>query len=390
MQLQFIDGDPSKMNADELKLAIQKLDELEDEYDAEQYATKIFLNSIYGGFGSNYFIFYDLHVAESVTLQGQDLIKYSEKILNRYFNDFWHKDTKTHEALGITKVEKATGDLIAYCDTDSAFLNLDLVYKGTDYKGTGPEFIKHLYDVFLGDYLNKCFELYAKRYGTKNIQNFELEKICSTALWLAKKKYFYDTVWKDPGIVVKEGTEITHKGVEIAQSSTPPFARSSLKKLITHIFEKKREFNVVEFTKILKKYKAEFYLKELEEISLAMSIKEYEKYVLEDKEKIVLAPKTPIHVRAAATYNHMLFNSQYRKKYSAIRSGEKVKFYYVKGKTEDEVFAYINGMFPIEFAPPINYDFQFNRTIIAPINRCVEAMGFPSISPNLSVGTQLF
>lgn len=390
MELKWVKGNPLKMSAEEIRKELLRLSELEDAYSNQEAATKVFLNSIYGAFGSKYFVFFDLRVAEAVTLQGQDLIKYSEKVLNRYFNDFWHKDTKTHELLGITEVGKVSGDFITYCDTDSAFLNLDLIYKNTNFPGTGKEFILKIYEVFLADYLNKCFDIYAKKFGTENGQNFELEKVVSSGLWLAKKKYLYDTVWKDPGIHVKEGSEITAKGVEIVQSSSPPFARASLKKLVAHIFEKKRDFSVVEMTKILKKLKGEFALKDIEEISMSSSINDYEKYVIEDKERLVLEKGIPMHVRAAATYNHLLFNSPYRKKYSAIRSGEKVKYYHVKGKTDDEVFAYIAGMYPIEFAPPINHDFQFNKSVVAPINRCVEAMGFPAISPNLSVGTQLF
>ncbi|MFM2010807.1 MAG: hypothetical protein RLZZ479_1198, partial [Bacteroidota bacterium] len=41
-------------------------------------------------------------------------------------------------------------------------------------------------------------------------------------------------------------------------------------------------------------------------------------------------------------------------------------------------------------APPVDYDAQFARCIIDPINRFIVAMGLPALSPELIVRTQLF
>ena len=141
----------------------------------------------------------------------------------------------------------------------------------------------------------------------------------------------------------------------------------------------------------MKKYKEEFKLKNLEDIAHSSAVGDYEKHVLQDKEKIVLEKACPIHVRASAIYNNTLYNSKYKKKYQPIRSGEKVKFYHVKTKEDDKnVFAFIAGSFPVEFAPPIDYDVQFSKSIIQPLNRFVEAMGYSPVSSNLVVSTQLF
>ena len=186
-------------------------------------------------------------------------------------------------------------------------------------------------------------------------------------------------------------SNITAKGVEIVQSSSAPYVRDTLKNLMRYIFTKKRDFNTAEFASLLKKYKEEFKLKNLEDISHSSSIGDYEKHVLQDKEKIVLEKGCPIHVRAAAIYNNTLYNSKYKKKYQPIRSGEKVKYYHVKTKEEDRnIFAFMAGSFPIEFAPQIDYDMQFSKCIIQPINRFVEAMGYSPVSSQLVVATQLF
>ena len=403
--------DLSTASKDELAKEIERLTGLRDFYENEQMAVKIFINSIYGACGSPFFAFYNTDVAESVTLQGQDLIKYSEKITNRYFLEYWHNDKKLHEKLGLSDVKKLDKDVSVYCDTDSLFISFRELIDKSDWTGTTylkynpklqkdelitrnsspKDFILAFYDLFLKEYYNKCYSIYAKNCGTANYQEFELEKISDAGIWLAKKKYVYNTIWKDPGVDVEPFTDITAKGVEIVQSSSSKFVRETLKGLIKYLFQKKKDFNPVEFSGLLKKYKAEYKLKNLEDIAASSSIGDYEKHVLQDREKLVLEKGCPIHVRAAALYNFKLNNSKYKKRYSLIRSGEKVKYYHVKTNNPDEnVFGFIAGAFPIEIAPPIDYDMQFSKNIVQPINRFIESMGYSPVSPNLVSSTQLF
>jgi DNA polymerase elongation subunit (family B) len=411
MEQKWAQIDLQTCTKEELKAEIERLKSLRDLYMNAEQAIKIFINSVYGACGSPWFAFFNTDVAEAVTLQGQDLIKYSEKVLNRYFLEFWHKDVKIHQKMGLTRVDRLERPVVIYCDTDSNFVSFKEVLDKCDWQGTSyavknhktgeddtvvrdssaKHFILALYDLFLEDYLNKCYDIYAKNCGTKNFQSFELEKISDAGVWLAKKKYVYNTIWKDPGIDVEPLTDITAKGVEIVQSSSSKFVRDTLKNLLKYIFTKKKDFNVVEFAGILKKYKDEYRLKNLEDIAASSAIGDYEKHVLMDRDRLVLEKACPIHVRAAAIYNHKLHNSKYKKKYQPIRSGEKVKYYHVKtNNPEENVFAFISGSFPVEFAPPLDYDVQFAKNIVQPINRFVEAMGYSPISSQLVVSTQLF
>lgn len=391
IQLKWVKIDPKNATKEEIKKEIERLKLMKNLYMNAEQAIKIFINSVYGACGSPWFAFFNTDIAEAVTLQGQDLIKYSEKVINRYFLEFWHKDKKVHKAMGLTKVEKVEKNVVLYCDTDSNYVVFEEVLSKCDWKGTPKDFILKFYEVFLADYLNKCYDIYAKKYGTQNYQKFELETISDSGIWLAKKKYVYNPIWKDPGIDIENLSNITAKGVELVQSSSAPFVRKTLENLMKYIFTKKKDFNAIEFISLLKKYKEEFKLKKIEDISHSSIIGDYEKHVLQDKEKIVLEKGCPIHVRASAIYNHILYNSKYKRKYQPIRSGEKVKYYYVKTKDDDRnVFAFISGSYPIEFAPEIDYDTQFSKSIIQPINRFIEAIGFSPISSQLVVATQLF
>lgn len=89
--------------------------------DLKQNAIKILINSIYGAFGNKWFYFYNPDIAQSITLQGQDLIKFSIKAVNHYFLEKWHLDTELHEMLGISQytITPITDEAAIYTDTDS-------------------------------------------------------------------------------------------------------------------------------------------------------------------------------------------------------------------------------------------------------------------------------
>ena len=76
------------MEKEELKKKIEELTALKNELKNEEQAVKLTMNSIYGAIGNNWFACFNPEVAEAVTLQGQDLIKHSEKILHKYFHEY--------------------------------------------------------------------------------------------------------------------------------------------------------------------------------------------------------------------------------------------------------------------------------------------------------------
>ena len=83
-------------------------------------------------------------------------------------------------------------------------------------------------------------------------------------------------------------------------------------------------------------------------------------------------------------------NKQYDDKYEYIKSGTKIKYFYCKNKSNGDIFAYIRGSYPIEFAPEIDYDLQFAKSILSPINSIIEPLGMPEITERLSVVMDIF
>ena len=68
----------------------QKSFELEKEINRlnnRQMAIKILLNSLYGALGNKYFRYFDMRMAEGITLSGQLSVMWAEKAVNKEMNN---------------------------------------------------------------------------------------------------------------------------------------------------------------------------------------------------------------------------------------------------------------------------------------------------------------
>ena len=381
----------SEITAKDLEAKIAELTALKNELKNEEQAIKLTMNSIYGAIGNAWFVCFNPDVAEAVTLQGQDLIKYSEKILHRYFHEFWHNDKELHEKLGLTTVKRIAKPMVVYGDTDSNYVTFQEVVASCDWQGDPKDLILLINKYRLTDYLKECFKKYAVKWGTENYQDFELETLAQNGIFLGKKKYVTNLVYSD-GLHMESLSSLKFTGVEMIKGGTPSFVREKLVYLTRFIFSKGRNFVLREFTQELKTIKKEFKAQQAENISLAVNVNNYEKFILNDTTGFEVAKACPIHVRAAGYHNYLLNSSKYKDKYPLLRSGEKIRFYFVatKNSAENNVFGFAQGTLPYEFAPPIDYDEQFTKTILDPINRFIETMGHNPISPNLFTINPLF
>lgn len=389
MEFKLSNIDPHNCSLEDLEKEIIRLKSIKDEYFNLEQSIKIFINSIYGASGSPSFKGYNVNLAEAVTLQGQDVSKYASKSIDEYFMNMWHLDTKLHTALGISYVNKIKEKtLTIYMDTDSIYMTFGPILASCDFKGEPTDFILKIKELRLNSYLKNKFEEYAKKFNTQNLQDLELEKISRSTIMVAKKKYILDVAWKDPGVIFNPQEKIKFVGVEIVQGSTPKFARKALKELIKMVCEKGKTLNYSDVVKKLKEYKREYVLQSPEDIAKTQSLGDYEKYCLEDKKEVKLANKCPQNVRASAIYNNNILNSKWKTKYNLIKTGDKIKFYYTKDK--NEVFGFLPGNFPYEFAHPVDYDLQFEKTIIEPFNRILVSIGFNPVPGNLIYSKSLF
>ena len=129
----------------------------------------------------------------------------------------------------------------------------------------------------------------------------------------------------------------------------------------------------------------------IDEISMQSSCSNYNEKVLDDKNKLLFVNGAHFAVKASAYYNWLLYkNKDLQSKYEFLKSGSKIKYYYCKNKKINSVFAFNRGSYPIEFAPEIDLDEQFDKCILSPINSIIEPLGMPEITKRLSVVLDIF
>lgn len=387
----------SDLTQDEIKTLVEYYSMLSAKYGAYEQAVKVMLNSIYGAFGNKWFHFFNIDIAESITLQGQSAILYSEKILNKYFQEFWHKDRAVHEFFNIRVKNKLVRPSVVYIDTDSCYVQFEEMYESIEWLGeklTIDQFIMKLYNFRVKDYIFKCMEKYAEATNTENFLVFELETIAYSGIWLAKKKYLQNLAWDDKiGIDERHPSlkKVKTIGFDTIQSSTPALARKQLTEVLKLILSEKPTTSLLKrLVDYLKQCKKEFQLANIDEICFNKRTNNIEKYIVDDTIEFQYGLKCPPNVKAAGFYNFLMNqNSKYKNKYKMIGNGEKLKLYHCRHET-CEIFAYQPGSHPYEFAPQVDYETQFEKSVIDPLNRVLLAVGLQTLNRNLIYSTSLF
>lgn len=366
----------------------QTLEQKIKSLDLKQNAIKILINSFYGAFGNRYFYFHNNDIAQSITLQGQDLIKFSIKAINHYFLNMWHLDKELHERLGIdsAKIHKIDRESAIYTDTDSVYSCIEYAINSIqkDIQLNDEEALQFCLDINkyrLHGYFEKCFEKYAQHFNTKNRQNFELENISRAGIFVAKKKYVLEVASKGTKLLAKRYLMI--KGLEAIQASYPIWARKHLQEIYWILLDKGYDLDLEnDLIPVMQTMKAEMESLSIDDIAFNFSVRVYEEH-LRSLNPLVIEKGMPIYGRASAYHNHVIKKTN-NQKYALIRGGSKIKFYYTDVNPYDfDVFAYSPGFFP-DFALPINREQQFFRLIVEPINKLLIAMGFSALNSKLA------
>lgn len=116
-----------ELSKEEIEYLIKYYKFLSNRYTNFEQAVKRSTNSIYGAFGNKWFHFFDVDIAQSITAQGKDAILYAEKVINKYFNEFFHKDKEVHEHFNIKVNKQLQQPAVIYIDTDSVDGKSELV-----------------------------------------------------------------------------------------------------------------------------------------------------------------------------------------------------------------------------------------------------------------------
>jgi hypothetical protein len=159
----------------------------------------------------------------------------------------------------------------------------------------------------LADYLNVF---------TQKIK-FKREVIADRGIWIAKKRYALN-VHNAEGVQY-DPPKLKVLGMEIVRSSTPAPVRKALKEAVTIALTKDESS--------IKKYVAELESKWLaldpEDIAFPRGVNGIGEY---SDSNSIFRKGTPIHVRGALIYNHLITTKKLDKLYQPIQEGDKIKF----------------------------------------------------------------
>lgn len=391
---------PDNPTKEDIQREITRLKILSGKHRDKDQGLKVINNSVYGVLGYVKFILYERDIAECVTVQSRDIIQYTISKFNHLFSEKWHLLSDLHRDMGITSsVKKYDGEVINYADTDSVFLVLDDVYKDAircGYSGTFNEFASYLDRNLFRGYIDEIMDEYADMYGAHRTRrdgsqsmNLELEEICYNIIWAAKKRYIKH-ISKAGSVEFDKLEKIKPKGLEINKSSTPKWVRDKLKETVEFILSTDNLTSTIISEWVDANVKGPFMHTHIENICVTERANKYGRFIVNDTTSFEVAPNTKPHVSGAGYHNYLLYNSSYSNKYNFISTGDKVQWYYTSKDVVNKYFSFINGQFPIEFAPECDRDMQFEKTYLSPLNNIIKPMGFKELSYDMIVTEPLF
>jgi DNA polymerase elongation subunit (family B) len=324
--------------------------------ETEQMTVKILLNSLYGSLGSKYFRYFNLAIAEGITLSGQLVNRWGEKTLNDWLNNLL-KDKKSK-------------DRIIAMDTDSLYVSVKDVVD--HFKPVNPinfldEFGSKGIEPLLADSFARLATL---TNAFKNTMVMKREAIADRAIWTAKKRYIMN-VHNNEGVQYAQ-PKIKMVGIEAIKSSTPASCRDAFKKMFEVIMNE----DETAMQKALNQFRIEFSALSPEEISFPRGLSSIRKWA---NKSTIYTKGTPLHCRGALLYNRALKDAGLDKKYPQIQNGERIRYSYLKmpNSLNENVISFPDKL-PKELGlhKYIDYDKQFEKAFIDPLVLVLDAIGW--------------
>ena len=393
------------MDLKELKQFRERVEELREEYFMLEIAQKQLGNASYGACANLFFYFYNTRLAADITGECRSLTKFMWDRLEKFFHeDIWERKDlweKFNFELDPLKKQWYSNKVVStYSDTDSVYTSygdffrcwteeaLKTVPTRDDKINWILKFNQEFLDKQNCDWMD---EIYTPRHA-KSVHAFELETVSEATIVLKKKKYlkamsFSKGKWFTP-------SKITGVGVELIKSTSPKIAKEIItdmtRSLVYDTSEQDPKAYMVYFNQKLQQWKKKFWSAPIEDISQSIGIGSYKKYVKDDKNELIFEKKAPVSVKCAGRYNYLAhINGEDNKR---MITG-KIKYYNIRlgtgPKAEIDYFGYPSGELPT-WAPPCDKLVQWQKNVIEPLNRFLEAMNFPLVNGNGTLQFDLF
>jgi DNA polymerase elongation subunit (family B) len=369
----------SKKKLREIKDPVEK-QKIKDEIlnlDTQQNVYKLVLNSIYGVFAQKYSPLFDIDHSASITQTGQNVAKQAANIVYEFAKNKGYSGSK----------EK----IYLYGDTDSTYFSVEPILKHLNIPllqdGKITEDAKKVIKE-IDDHLNKEILNWGKT-ELKSIDPrfvFKHETTCDVALFMEKKRYILHILEAEGNIPSKP---FKYVGVEVAKSSVSEPVKDLIRNVIElAMLSLDQNKSNTSFREAYEKFKA----MPVEDVALRSKISDIEKYENKMGDHGEIGKGTPIHVRSALHFNHLLKHFKLETKYESIVSGIKIKYFYAsKNSFNYRSIAFIDK-FPKELNIKIqpNYQLMFDKLVAPPLERVYDCIGWKLPQTGMEIQTDLF
>ena len=329
--------------------------------DMKNLAYKLILNSIYGVTGNPFFRFFELLIAEGITLSGQSLIGWVTQDVNKALSK-------------LTGIEK---DRAVSSDTDSAYFDLTDVVEMKFGKEYDDEEVLKWVVWFSDTKINKLIEESLNRYAAymnvrdPSVLDMKRENIADSSIFMAKKRYVM-SVRNNEGAEYKRGDKLKKTGHEIVKSITPQYVKDAMEKSFNALL-----FGTTQdYYDTVNEFRTEFYKGEPHEVAKTSSVNGISEYMERDG---TLRKGCPIHSRAAITYNKYVQSKGMTTEYPEIREGDKIKFMNLNlpNPTKSDCIGWIGSFPPVleELRPYLDYEKQFDAIYLNSIESAAKVCG---------------
>ena len=334
--------------------------------DTEQMAVKILLNSLYGALANRFFRYFDLQLAEGITLTGQLVIRWAEQHTNKWLSKFLKDESPKDRVIAV--------------DTDSLYINVDDIIN--KFQPNNPvDFLDKFGKEAVEPMLDKAFkQLGHITNAYKNTMVMSRECIADRGIWTAKKRYILNVI-NNEGVQYAE-PQIKMMGIEAIKSSTPKVCRSAMKEM----FKVMMSGNEDKTQRAIEMFREHFYSLPAHAIGCPRGITNLIKYY---DSQTLYTKGTPMHCRAALVFNNQLKIHNLTKQYREIQGGDKIKFVFLKKQnpTGENVIAFTDKLPPeLGLEKFIDYETQFEKSFLDPINLILKSIGW-NAEPQASLET---
>ena len=196
------------------------------------------------------------------------------------------------------------------------------------------------------------------------------EAIADKGIWTAKKRYILN-VYDMEGVRYKE-PHLKIMGIEAVKSSTPAPCREKIKEALKIIMSGDEKM----LNTFIQEFREEFMKLPPEDIAYPRSCNGVEKF---RGESSLFAKGTPIHVRGAILYNHLVNKQKLDSKYPLIQEGDKIRFLHLRQPNiyQSSAFSFITKVpRELDIYDKIDYDEQYTKSFVEPLRVITEKMNW--------------